>query len=151
MKKLSAFKCTALLASILATGAANAALVGQWSADFYVIQSNFLTNVPGALYNTAGFCVKADNTFYLTAQAIGSASGQGKWIQKGNKVFMHGNFGRANEYLWASELNRVDTTHVAGNAQQWTLPTNPDFRDQYFSSQWKYVGATCLPPATNSY
>lgn len=151
MKKLSAFKCTALLAGILAASAANAALVGQWSGDFFVIKSNFGANQPGALYNTAGFCIKSDNTWYLTAKSLGSASGSGKWTQSGKKIFLHGNLGRADEYMLAGELNRVDSTHLAGNWNQWTLSTNPDYRDQYFSSQLKYVGATCLPPATNAY
>lgn len=150
MKKLSVLKCTALLAGVLAAGAANAALVGQWSADIYIIQSNFGPTQPGAYYVTSGVCIKADNTYYLTAEKIGttpiaSTPGSGRWIQSGNKVFMHGSHGPQQDYHWAIELNRVDATHFTGNSQQWTLPTNPDFRNQYLSNQFKYVGATCLP------
>jgi len=151
MKKLIVLKCTALFASILTASAASAAMVGQWSNDMFIIRSNVYGSTPGALYNTVGFCIKADHTYYVTAQAYGSIAGTGKWIQNGNKVFMHGNSGRTNEYMWAHELNRVDSTHLAGNSNLWTLPTNSDFRDQYFSNQFKYVGATCLPPAPNSY
>lgn len=151
MKKFSLFKCTALLAGILTAGAANAALVGQWSADEFVIKSNTPPTQPGTLINKVGYCLKSDNTYYVTAQLYGSVAGSGKWTQSGKKVFLHGNFGRTNEYMQAGEMNRVDSTHLTGNWQLWTLPTNPDYRDQYISSQWKYVGATCLPPAPNSY
>lgn len=155
MKKISALKHAALVAGLLAANIANAALVGQWSADVFVIKSNISPTEAGAYVVTTGICIKSNNTYYLTAEKFGttpvpSTPGAGRWIQSGNKVFMHGSQGGSNELNWALELNRVDATHLTGNSQRWNTPSNPVLVNQYFSNQLKYVGSTCLPPTSST-